>query len=184
MLDSALDQVVDDGGTDTIRASFSTTLASGFENLLLLLGAAGLRGTGNAANNTITGNAGSNVLDGAGGVDTVSHAAARAYVVAALDKTGPQTTHAGNDTLLNFENLPGSGYNATLHGNADANVLNGGNGIDTVSHARATAAVTVSLALTSAQNTPGAGSDTLATFENLTGSGFADRLTGGSGETC
>ena len=41
--------------------------------------------------------------------------------------------------------------------------------------------VTVSLAITSAQNTVTAGKDTLSGFENLTGSEFNDTLTGNSG---
>ena len=57
-------------------------------------------------------------------------------------------------------------------------MLAGGAGIDTVSYANATAGVTVNLATTSAQNTGGAGSDTLSGFENLTGSASNDRLTG------
>jgi Ca2+-binding RTX toxin-like protein len=52
-------------------------------------------------------------------------------------------------------------------------------GSDTASYADATAAVTVSLAHQgSAQNTIGAGSDTLSNFENLTGSARNDTLTG------
>ena len=38
--------------------------------------------------------------------------------------------------------------------------------------------MTVSLAITAAQNTVGAGTDTLTTIENLTGSNFNDTLTG------
>ena len=54
-------------------------------------------------------------------------------------------------------------------------MLAGGLGIDTVSYANATSGangqgVTVNLALTSAQNTIRAGTDTLSGFENLTGS--------------
>jgi serralysin len=41
--------------------------------------------------------------------------------------------------------------------------------------------VTVSLAQTVAQNTVGAGTDTLATIEHLTGSAFSDTLTGSTG---
>ena len=42
--------------------------------------------------------------------------------------------------------------------------------------------MTVSLALTTAQNTGGDGTDTLSGIENLTGSNFADTLTGSSGD--
>ena len=49
---------------------------------------------------------------------------------------------------------------------------------DTVTYASATGSVTVSLAITAAQNTIGAGLDTLTNIENLKGSGFNDKLTG------
>jgi Ca2+-binding RTX toxin-like protein len=54
-------------------------------------------------------------------------------------------------------------------------------GIDTVSYKHAASGVNVSLAINSAQNTGGAGSDTLSGFENLTGSASGDVLTGSSG---
>jgi Ca2+-binding RTX toxin-like protein len=50
-----------------------------------------------------------------------------------------------------------------------------------VSYEHATGAVTVNLATTVAQNTVGAGSDTLTGFENVTGSQFNDTLTGTAG---
>ena len=68
-----------------------------------------------------------------------------------------------------------------ISGNAGNNILDGGAGIDTVSYASAAAAVTVNLASTVAQNTVGAGTDTLLNFENLTGSNFNDTLTGNAG---
>jgi Ca2+-binding RTX toxin-like protein len=51
-----------------------------------------------------------------------------------------------------------------------------------VTYAASTTAVTVNLALTAAQNTVGAGTDTISGFENLTGSGFNDTLTGSTGD--
>ncbi len=62
-------------------------------------------------------------------------------------------------------------------------MLDGGAGTgDTVSYSLATSAVSVNLANTSAQNTVGAGTDTISNFENLTGSAFNDTLIG-SGAT-
>ena len=58
----------------------------------------------------------------------------------------------------------------------------GGAGIDTVTYEHALAGVTVSLALTTAQNTLGAGIDTLSGLENLTGSAFNDTLLGTAGD--
>src|SRR5262249_59772008 len=48
------------------------------------------------------------------------------------------------------------------------------------SYAGAASAVTVSLAVAGAQNTLGAGTDTLVAIENLSGSAFNDTLTGDS----
>ncbi len=53
-------------------------------------------------------------------------------------------------------------------------------GNNTITYALATAAVTVSLNITTQQNTLGAALDTITAVENLIGSSFADNLTGNS----
>ena len=86
--------------------------------------------------------------------------------------------------------LRGGDNNDILDGGAGDDFLFGDAGTDLLTYASATAGVTVSLALATAQNTGGAGVDTIAGFEDLTGSKFADilsgdgaanRLTGGAG---
>ena len=176
--------------------------------------------TADVGNDTLDGGLGNDVMDGgAAGSDTASYADAASAVTVSLAHQGSaqNTIGAGSDTLTNFENLTGSGFNDTLTGNASANILNGGAGNDTIagaagndtltglagndtlmggagndsmdggaagsdtaSYADATAGVTVSLAIATAQNTIGAGVDTLVNFENLTGSNFNDTLTGNS----
>ncbi len=79
---------------------------------------------------------------------------------------------AGNDSLT------GNNGNDTLDGGDGNDTLDGGNSTDTASYLSAGVAVTVSLAITTSQNTVGAGSDTLSNIENLRGSNFADTLTG------
>ena len=65
---------------------------------------------------------------------------------------------------------------------AGNDTLNGGAvGTDTVVYSGASSAVRVDLRLTAAQNTNGAGTDTLSGFENLIGSDFNDTLIGTSG---
>ncbi len=108
---------------------------------------------GRASGDTILGSAVANLLDGAEGDDSLAG-------------------REGNDTLV------GGTGNDTLLGGAGDDSLSGGGGEDMVSYADALGAVTVSLALLGAQATGGAGLDVLSGFENLTGSGFADRLTG------
>ena len=61
---------------------------------------------------------------------------------------------------------------------SEGNVLDGGTGTDTASYASALGGVTVSLGIPGPQETFGAGIDTLANIENLTGSSFDDKLTG------
>ncbi|MBC8038337.1 MAG: hypothetical protein H7X89_14080, partial [Rhizobiales bacterium] len=70
----------------------------------------------------------------------------------------------------------------SLYGGAGDDMLYGEGGTDTAFYSDATSGVTVSLATTGAQNTGGAGKDTLSSIENLYGSGFADTLTGNSGD--
>jgi Ca2+-binding RTX toxin-like protein len=176
-------------GIDTVQSSVTHALGPNVENLTLT-GASNIDGTGNAADNVITGNAGNNVLaglggadtlDGGAGTDTATYAASPAGVNVSLATELASGGDAAGDTLINFENLTGSAFNDTLEGDDGNNVLVGGAGIDTLSYGHAASGVAVSLAITAAQNTGGAGTDTVSGFENLTGSGFGDVLTGSSG---
>ncbi|WP_431144732.1 retention module-containing protein [Pseudomonas alvandae] len=116
------------------------------------------------AGHTLTGTAGDDVLL-AGNGDNVLNAGDGNDILSA--GTGNNTLHgeAGNDLLYS-----GSGND----------LLDGGTGSDTASYAHASAGVTVNLGLLTAQNTLGAGTDTLASIENLVGSNFNDNLTGNS----
>ncbi len=79
---------------------------------------------------------------------------------------------AGDDVLRG-----GAGSDTLIGGAGDDN-MDGGTGIDTVSYVNAAGAVTVSLALTSFQNTGGDGFDKIQNVENITGSAFDDTLSG------
>jgi Ca2+-binding RTX toxin-like protein len=137
--------------------------------------------TGNSGNNVIAGLGGADTLDGGGGTDTATYATSPAGVNVSLMTGLGSGGDAQGDTLINIENLTGSAFNDTLEGNGANNVLVGGASIDTLSYEHAAFGVTVSLATAAAQNTGGAGTDTLSGFENLTGSAFGDVLTGSSG---
>lgn len=164
-------------GSDTI-ANVENLIGSTFNDTL----------TGNGSANVIEGGAGNDAINGAGGTDTVSYEhAASAVTVNLATTTGQNTGGAGTDTITNTENLRGSAFNDTLTGTTGNNVIEGGagndtmnaqGGTDTLTYANAAGAITVSLALTSAQVTGGAGTDTVSNFENLTGSAFGDTLTG------
>lgn len=136
---------------------------------------------GNGGNDTIAGLGGADAMDGGAGTDTATYAASSAGVTVSLATGTGSGGDAQGDTLLNFENLTGSSHDDVLEGNSGNNVLDGGSGIDTLSYEHAGGGVTISLAITSAQSTGGAGKDTIKNFENLTGSAFNDKLTGSNG---
>jgi Ca2+-binding RTX toxin-like protein len=134
---------------------------------------------------------------GGDGVDTASYAGTATRVVVKLSQTTAQNTQgAGLDTISGVENLTGSSQGDQLTGNGGANRLDGGAGNDTVnggagsdrliggagtdtaSYAGTTNRVVVSLSRTTAQNTSGAGSDTISQVENLVGTAKGDQLTG------
>lgn len=155
---------------------------------------------GNNGNNTLTGTEANDAIQGLGGVDTASYAAAAAGVGVSLAISGPQDTgSAGRDTLVSIERLLGSAHGDRLGGDDGPNRLDGGAGDDTIeggggndtlvgglngsqgdtlSYGAALGGVSVSLALTTAQVTGGAGTDVISGFEHLSGGAGNDRLTG------
>ena len=69
-----------------------------------------------------------------------------------------------------------------LSGGAGDDTLVGGGGNDTIDYGNSSAGVTVDLGNAAAQNTGGAGTDTIQTAENLYGSPSGDSLTGDSND--
>ena len=150
--------------------------------------------TGDANNNVLEGGLGTNILNGSGGFNTASYEHATSAVTVSLNALvvgNPQNTiGAGTDTLINIQGLRGSSFDDHLTGSGTS-VLEGGagndtltgavGGSDTASYEHATAGVTVNLAVAAAQNTVGAGTDTLTNIANLSGSQFNDTLIGNSG---
>jgi trimeric autotransporter adhesin len=166
--------------------------------------------TGNTLANSLTGNSANNVLNGGLGTDTlVGGAGDDTYYVDVAGDVITETSTGGKDLVLSSllgtyvmgnyveegrintsgtANLTGNSLSNILYAGAGNNILNGGAGTeaDTVSYqyglvSGATAGVTVSLLLTTAQATGRSGSDTLTSIENLTGSGLNDTLIGSAG---
>ncbi|MHC8291310.1 retention module-containing protein [Pseudomonas sp. XS1P51] len=111
---------------------------------------------------TLTGTSGDDVLLAGAGDNTIN----------AGDGNDVLTAGGGNNTLH------GGAGNDLLYSGPGNDLLDGGIGNDTASYAHATAGVKVDLSLLGAQNTSGAGTDTLTAIENLIGSNFDDKLTG------
>lgn len=133
--------------------------------------------TSGAGNDTIIGQSQDDILNGNAGADILKGGIGADLLLGGADND-KLFGQLGNDMLVGGEG------NDTLIGGADNDRLDGGNGIDIASYETSTIGVTLSLALqaeygfTDAQNTFGAGFDSLAGFENLTGSAYADVLTG------
>jgi Ca2+-binding RTX toxin-like protein len=158
--------------------------------------------TGGMGNDVLRGGAGADFLDGGAGTsDTVSYVGSVAGVYVGLSANQfALFGDADGDQIFGFENIIGSDVGDTLIGGAAANIINGGGGDDVIrgsggndtligglnaalggdlaSYSDATVGVIVNLAITTAQNTLGAGIDVLSGIENLEGSGFNDTLTG------
>jgi serralysin len=103
------------------------------------------------------------------------------WVCIADDNNNTVNGTGGNDFLPGLggsETVNGLAGDDTLEGGDGDDTLDGGNDNDTATYAN-TVGVTVSLAIAGAQDTVGAGMDTLSNIENLTGSKTgADSLTG------
>lgn len=95
------------------------------------------------------------------------------------------TGRAGADLLnggVGDDSISGGGGNDTIVPEDWASIGNdtvdGGTGIDTIDYFATAGAVTVNLSLTTAQNTVSGGIDTIINVENVSGSLYADTLTG------
>jgi Ca2+-binding RTX toxin-like protein len=127
---------------------------------------------GDAGDNVLNGTDSADTIDGLGGNDTI-HGAKGSDRLTGGDGNDIVFGDTGNDIVYE-----GAG-NDTLEGGAADNP----NERDTITYENAAAAVTVSLLLTTAQDTGGAGIDTIVNFEELNGSGFNDTLTGSLAHT-
>lgn len=194
-------------GVASFAGFYNETITS-FENIWTGSGADSVIGsaaanviTTGAGNDTVSGGAGNDsvslgdgddyVNDTSGGNDTFDGGTGNDFIYgytgneSYVGGEGNDTLlgDAGNDTLLgNYgdDSLNGGTGDDDLRGGGGNDIIDGGSGIDTASYALATSGVTVSLAVTTAQNTgsTSSGTDTLLNIEKLLGSVYNDVLTG------
>jgi Ca2+-binding RTX toxin-like protein len=160
---------------------------------------------GGDGNDVIFGSLGNNTLNGGNGTDMVNYSNATVGVNVNL-LTGLASGY-GNDTISNFENISGSGYNDSLTGDGLANfitagagsdtvdagdgddsvrggaggdLLNGGSGNDWLDYTGSLAGVTINLETLVVSGGDASG-DTISNFENVIGTNFNDSLMGSTG---
>ncbi|WP_369800352.1 calcium-binding protein, partial [Caulobacter sp. Root1472] len=188
-----------DGGNDRLEGSLAVDHLHGGDGDDIL--------TGGDGDDLLDGGAGNDTIDGGAGFDSFSYADLASGVTVVVGAGTIASGAGGVDTLFGVEALEGTAYDDslaislsntagyTLNGGAGNDALTGGGGDDilvggdgddqlvgrggndTVSYTDGFA-VTVNLQLTGAQNTGGAGVDTLSGIRNLIGSWFGDTLIG------
>jgi Ca2+-binding RTX toxin-like protein len=197
-----------DGANTLTGSAFADTLSGGLGNDTLIGGAGADSLVGGGGTDSMSGGAGDDTygvdattdivnesVAGSSGIDTVQSSVTyslntvAAASVEHLTLTGTSAINATGNALANIltgnsgaNNLSGGDGDDTLIGGAGNDTLTGGNGLDTASYAGTAGAVTVSLALATAQVTGGAGTDTLATIEHLIGGNGNDSLSGSTGD--
>jgi Ca2+-binding RTX toxin-like protein len=186
--------VTGDGvGTDTLTG-FRTLVGSNFADVLI----------GNSENqpSTTTDNElvggggddileplrGSDVVDGGGGADLVTYANDIAIDIDLSTGQAVTTLADEVDSITQVENVTGSPNNDTITGNGNANVLNGlggadalnggSGGVDTATFAGLAQSVDANLVTGTAIAIGAGDTDTLANFDNMTGTHQDDFLTG------
>ncbi|MFO0455309.1 MAG: Ig-like domain-containing protein, partial [Planctomycetota bacterium] len=131
------------------------------------------------------------------GTATISANGFNLNVSAATGASGWTLTNAGNSVAVtltgsaNTDTLIGGSGDDSLNAGGGDDLLVGGDGNDSIYgaagtdyavYSTATAGVNVNLALTTAQDTGGAGIDTLLSIEGVDGSNFNDTLTGNASD--
>jgi Ca2+-binding RTX toxin-like protein len=125
------DAISGGNGNDSLSGGDGGDTLTGGNNADLLGGAAGNDSlSGGGSGDTLSGGLGNDSLDGGSSNDTADYTNAAAAVTVNL--AAGSATGEGTDTLLNIENVTGSGSADALTGNSVANVMLGGNGSDTI----------------------------------------------------
>ena len=144
---------------------------------------------GGGGDDILEGGAGADRLDGDAGMDWAAYRASDAAVTINLAQGIVQGGHAEGDVLTGIENIIGSAHDDVLVGNdetnrlaggAGADRLDGGAGEDWLSYRWSDARVTVNLGAGTFTGGHAEG-DVVANFENISGSAYADVLTGDNG---
>jgi Ca2+-binding RTX toxin-like protein len=179
-----------DGGIDEIRTALSGMAIHGYANVenLTYTGTGSFRGSGNAGNNVITGGIGDDTLFGAAGADTLIGGAGTDTVtydrtsISLNLKTGVHSGDAEGDIFSGIEKYVGSYADDTFVSGANADILDGSTGFDTIDYSTSSAAITIDFNARTASGGDAAG-DILVNFERVIGSDYADTFTTSGSQT-
>ena len=174
-------------GVEHLEGSAYSDVLGGDSGANRLVGGDGNDGLwGSSGNDVLEGGAGADRLYGGIGDDWISyHGSDTGVTVNLADGTG-KGGHAQGDRITDVENVTGSDHEDVLTGDAGANRLEGGGGADQldggagedrVSYRGSAAGVTVNLSDGAAEGGHAEG-DEIVNFENVTGTDYADILTG------
>ena len=172
------DVLSDSGGSELVISNASWTLASGFENLVLV-GTDPNSGTGNGSANQMTGNSAGNSLFGNGGNDTIvgGDEPFDESWFDPVDAVDMINGGSGNDRM--YGGTGSDGF--ILSGDYGQDTIDGGAGPDLL-FAGGSRALVVDLAAGTATGGGSSGSATLVNVEGAAGGRFADRLLGNSAD--
>ncbi|MES2944575.1 MAG: hypothetical protein V4772_17030 [Pseudomonadota bacterium] len=153
------------GGTDTV---------TGVENIYGSQHADAIEG--DAANNTLWGNDGNDTLVGGDGDDSLVGGLGGDSLSGGNGNDTVQAGGAWSAGASGANTLSGGAGDDVLSGeDSFADVIDGGEGIDTVNYS---GSYRVTVSLLTGRSSGGSGKDTLTGIENIVGSGGADKLTG------
>jgi serralysin len=192
--DDGSNSILGNGGNDVLNGGGGNDYLMGGPGADTIDGGDGIDTavfSGPLASYSVVANAGTVTVSGPDGTDTLTNVEKLAFADQTIDAPGAVipgiilSGASGNDVLTGGagdDALSGLGGDDILRGGAGNDTLDGGSGTDNAFYDTASAGVTVDLSLAgSAQNTVGAGSDTLISIENLYGSPFSDVLIGDAG---
>jgi Ca2+-binding RTX toxin-like protein len=168
-------------GNDSLWGSTNDTVLGGTGNdSLVASGVAELHG--GAGDDWLQAFSADHTLDGGAGIDTASFGKVRTAVSVDLSDAAGSVT--GIEQLIGSfrgDTFVGTGNAEVFEGGQGDDSIDGGGGRDTASYAGSRSDVTVDLRIAGAQDTRGAGVDTLVAISNLIGGAGNDALTGGVG---
>jgi VCBS repeat-containing protein len=175
-------------GSGVVSGGAGQDTVSGFERLSGSDFADRLTGFDNS--DVLRGGGAGDTLNGGDALDWASYLTSRGSVTVNLNSGAAARGDAAGDVLISIENLVGSaladrltgdeGRN-TIRGMGGADVMNGGDGIDTLDYRQSSGGVVVNLG-TGAASGGDAEGDQFEGFENLIGSSFNDSLSGDAGD--